>query len=246
MYFSERTEMFFPAANRSVIQILNTGTEIITAGSAAAVFCTDEKHPGILCAVPATSDEDLWGIAAENIIPGTWGNVVLTGIVKAFISGGSGNYAVPSISGLTAADSGKAQIIYRGTAKIPGVIILGYASAADSVYTGQFSIRYIGNLTFEVRYGDTEYAGSTNFGEVPVQTITLPKAFGTPPYGSDTVRLFACCNENKYSVVIQRSNLEYPKGFFDYVVLGSIRGDGRVTQYYTSNDRIDFGRQWFL
>ena len=243
MYFSERTEMFFPAANRSTIQVLNTGTEIITAGSAAAVFCMDETLPGTLCAVPAVSDEELWGIAAENIIPGTWGNVVLTGIVKAFIAGGSGNYAVPSINGLTAADSGKAQIICCGTPEIPGVIILGYAAAAaDSVYYGQFGIRFLGNRTFEVRYGNADYAGTTNFGKVPVQTIVFPSNI---IFGS--IWLFACYNDNKYSVVIQSSSLEYPPGYFDYVKLGGgYTSSGKVEQYYTSYDSIDFGRKWYL
>ena len=112
MHFSEQTEISFPAANRSTIQLLNAGTELIAAGSAVAVLFVEDTSPGVLCAVPATSDEELWGIAAENIIPGTYGNVVLAGIVKAFIYGGSGNYAVPSVNGLTAGDSGKAQITH--------------------------------------------------------------------------------------------------------------------------------------
>ena len=125
MHFSEQTEISFPAANRSTIQLLNAGTELIAAGSAVAVLFVEDTSPGVLCAVPATSDEELWGIAAENIIPGTYGNVVLAGIVKAFIYGGSGNYAVPSVNGLTAGDSGKAQIICCGTPETPGIVLLG-------------------------------------------------------------------------------------------------------------------------
>lgn len=242
MYFSEQTEISFPAANRTALQLLNTGTLLITAGSAVAVICMEETDPGILCAVPAASDEELWGIAAENIIPGTYGNVVLTGIVKAFIYGGSGDYAVPSANGLTAADSGKAQIIYRGTPETPGVIILGYASAADPAYSGQFAIRYIGNRTFEVRYGNSDYAGSVDFkGEIPVQTVTVPDNINT-----DVIRLYACCNDGKYSVVIQLSSQAPPQGYFDYVELGRVYASGNVEQYYTSNERIEFGRRWFL
>ena len=242
MHFSEQTEISFPAANRSTIQLLNAGTELIAAGSAVAVLFVEDTFSGVLCAVPATSDEELWGIAAENIIPGTYGNVVLSGIVKAFIYGGSGKYAVPSVNGLTAGDSGKAQIIYCGTPETPGIVLLGGGGGGEKEYTGQFGIRFLGNRTFEVRYGRYNYAGSTDFGEVPVQTIVIPDTY----IGDSMLRLYACRNDNRYSVVIQLSGLEYPQGYFDYVELGRCFANGTVYQYYTSYDRIDFGRRWFL
>ena len=243
MHFSEQTEISFPAANRSTIQLLNAGTELIAAGSAVAVLFVEDTSPGVFCAVPATSDEELWGIAAENIIPGTYGNVVLAGIVKAFIYGGSGNYAVPSVNGLTAGDSGKAQIIYCGTPETPGIVLLGGGGrSGEKEYDGQFGIRFLGNRTFEVRYGKYNYAGSTDFGNVPVQTIVIPDTYS----GDSMLRLYACRNDNKYSVVIQLSGLEYPQGYFDYVELGRCFATGTVYQYYTSYDRIDFGRRWFL
>ena len=243
MHFSEQTEISFPAANRSTIQLLNAGTELIAAGSAVAVLFVEDTFSGVLCAVPATSDEELWGIAAEKIIPGTYGNVVLAGIVKAFIYGGSGKYAVPSVKGLTAGDSGKAQIIYCGTPETPGIVLLGGGGSggSETEYKGQFGIRFLGNRTFEVRYGKYNYAGSTDFGEVPVQTIVFPDNIG-----DDVIRLYACRNDNKYSVVIQLSRLAYPQGYFDYVELGRCFATGTVYQYHTSYDRIDFGRRWFL
>ena len=245
MYYTASTELAFPPVDRNVIPVVNAGNGIITAGSAVAISCSADIVPLIFSGVPAVSDEEMWGVAVENIIPGTVGNVVINGIAKAFILGGGGNHAVPSGNGLTAADSGKARILYPGTPETPGIVILGYASGTASKYSGMFAINCIAPRIFEVHWEKKNIAGRTDLPgaeEVQKTIINVPENIS-----ADTVQLHGCCNDDRYSAIIQLASLGYPQGCFDSVELGYINAvSGEVIQYYTLDYRIEFGRRWFL
>ena len=123
-----------------------------------------------------------------------------------------------------------------------------FAKRETDKYTGQFAIRHLGDRTFEVRYGEYNYAGSTDLpgvGDIPVETLILPNEL---PFAY--VVLFACYNEGEYFVVIQlnTSDDNTPQGYFDYVVLGQVHADGTVEQVYkdSSGNDLYFGHRWFL
>ena len=242
----DQEELRFPAVERNVIQVFNETSEVIPAYTAAVISSTRYSETALLFFVtPAVSDTGLWGIAAEDIIPGSCGALVVNGVARALIVSGVGNYAVPSPAGLTAVSASKSRIIYRTTnAQLPGVILMGHAGDS-SVYSGEFAIRYLGGRTFQVIFPEHDYAGYTDLPDVeqvPIATITVPENIP----GGD-IRLYACYNEEKYSVVIQLAGENKPNGYFDYIDLGYVDpANGRVLQYYTRYDEIQFGRKWFL
>ena len=247
MAYCEDKEVCFASDDRNVIPVFNDGDAIIPGNTAIAVSRI-RVSGGIqlICVAPAVSGDEIWGITAADIIPGTWGNMVLNGVVKAFISGGSGNYAVPSSNGLLAAAGGRAQIIHRGTAELPGLILLGGGSGGDEEYVGQFAVRYLANRTFKIGFPqrNDEFAGETDLpdvGDIPVQTITLPSNID-----SGSLYLYACFKDDAYSAVIQLSASSAPEGWFDRTHLANINASGYVYQVYRSFSYMEFGRRWFL
>ena len=252
MSYCEDKEVHFRSADRNIIPVFNDGSAIIP-GYTAAVVSRVRESGGIqvVCAAPAVSGEKIWGVTTADIIPGTWGNMVVNGVARAFISGGSGNYVVPSGNGLLAAANGRAQIIHRGTTEVPGVILLGAGDGGEEEYVGQFAVRYLENRTFKIGYPQMrdEYAGETDLPDVggmpiktiPVQTITMPSNID-----SDNLYLYACFKDDVYSAVIQLEDLPKPEGWFDRQFLAYIKSDGYVQQGYRSFDGIEFGRRWFL
>ena len=247
MAYSNEVNLFFPGFDRNTIPVFNAGTVLIPAYSAVAVSeARQSENNWQLCVVPAISDDGIWGIAAGNIHPGTWGNMVISGVARAWIAHGSGNYVTPSPAGLAGAASGKAQILCRGNENVPGVVVLGYSGSANNYY-GQFAIRHLGERTFEIYGGWTdEYAGTTDLPGadlIPVQTVTLPEERSL-----DRIMLYACHDGNAYSAVIQLRSLDSPQGYFDYVELGMIYADGTVGQTYRDDtgNGVQFGRRWFL
>ena len=247
MTYCEDKEVHFRSADRNIIPVFNDGSVIIP-GYTAAVVSRVRESGGIqlVCAAPAVSGEKIWGVTTADIIPGTWGNMVVNGVARAFISGGSGNYVVPSGNGLLAAASGRAQIIHRGTTEVPGVILLGAGDGGEEEYVGQFAVSYLGNRTFKIGYPQKrdEYAGDTDLpdvGEIPVQTITMPSNID-----HGYLYLYACFKDDVYSAVIQLSELPEPEGVFDRTHLANIEADGYVSQYYHSYTYMEFGRRWFL
>ena len=246
MAYPNEVNLFFPNFDRNTVPVFNDTPVIIPAHTAVTVSgMYQQESSWQLCVIPAISDDGIWGIAAENIHPGTWGNMVINGVARAWIASGSGNFAVPSPAGLTGADSGKVQILCRGNESVPGVVVIGYSGNAD-IYNGQFAIRHLGDRTFEIRYGEYDYAGSVDLPGVeyiPVQTVTLPEERTL-----DSIILYACINDGVYSAVIQLRSLDVPQGYFDHVELGTIYAEGKVRQIYKDNTgtRMEFGRRWFL
>lgn len=247
MIYFDHDELRFPAVNRDVIQVFNETSEVIPAYTAAVISSVKRSESALLFFVtPAVSDTGVWGIAAEDIMPGSCGTLVVNGVTRAFITAGSGNYVLPSVAGLTAVSASKARIIYRtANAQTPGVILMGHAGDS-SVYSGEFSIRYLGDRTFQVIFPEHDYAGRTDLPgveKVPIVTITVPENSN----GGDII-LYACHKDDKYSVVImlKHSGANPPDGYFDYVELGNVYPSGRVDQYYTRHEEIQFSRTWFL
>ena len=246
MAHSSEINLFFPGFDRNTIPVFNDTSKLIPAYTAAAISGMNQTGGNWqLCVTPALSDEGIWGVSAENIHPGTWGNMAISGVARAWIASSSGNYVVPSPAGLVGAVSGKAQIICSGSETVPGVIVLGYSGNTD-VYNGQFAIRNTGLRTFEVCWPGFDTAGSSDLPgveQIPVQTVTLPENNTL-----DSIVFYACCNEGVYSAVIQLRSLDKPQGYFDYVELGGIYANGNVRQIYKDNTgtQLEFGRRWFL
>lgn len=245
----------YPAADRNLLEVYNPGTGTIPAFTAlritgTTVLNSEKGSPVIFNALSVQSDEGTWGIAAENILPHTSGNMVVSGIARAFITG-SGNYASPGANGkLVAGTSGKALILHPGDAKTPGIVLLGYSAGAKTdEYTGPFKLRHIEERTFEICHGvyynrpnDSNYniAGNIdlpNAGNVKRQNIILPEN----RTGAD-VYLHAICEDGKYRVEI---DFDSYKGF-QTIYLGAIRASGEVVQEYREQGTIYFGRQWYL
>ena len=246
----------YPAADRNLLEVYNPGDKMIPAFTALRITGTTVLNSAksasvVFNVLPVQSDDGTWGIAAENILPHTSGNMVISGITRAYITG-SGNYASPGANGkLVAGTSGKALILHPGDAKTPGIVQLGYSAGAQKKdeYTGPFKLRHIEGRTFEICHGayydrpnDYEYniAGHTdlpNAGNVPRQNIVLPEN----RTGAD-VYLHAIYEDGKYRVEI---DFDSYKGF-ETIYIGIIRASGEVVQNYQEKGTIYFGRQWYL
>ena len=246
MAYSRQDNISFHGIDRNVILVFNGNSVPLPGGSAIAVSTVRQlDNSWCICVAPAVSDEEIWGIAAETILPETWGNMIISGVARAQIVSGNGMFAIPTSAGLTAANSGKAQIVYRGTEDIPGVIVIGYSGNTE-IYSGQFALRNIGERRFEVCWPQNNIAGCTDLPgveQIPVKTLTLPEN----SYG-ETIMFYACCNENVYSAEIQWKSQTRPQGVFDSVMIGYAGASGAVSQYYLDADGIGFvfGRRWFL
>ena len=243
--------------DRNTLLLYNSGSTAIRACTAVTLTGRTVLNIGgyeqvIFGGVPATDDSGIWGIAAEDIAPGTAGNIVLNGVVRAFITSGSGNYAVPGKSGLMASNKGKHRILYGGNENNPGWVMMNCNNAAAD-YSGTFKLRYTGERTFELYNGaypeitasaNSTCAGSTDLPgaeRVSRQFITLPENMSDAE-----VSLCACCNDGVYSTVIRVESQDYPAGYFAYFKIGSIRENGDVFQIFTAGGTIYFGRDWFL
>ena len=246
----------YPAPDRNLLEVYNPGDKVIPAFTALRISGTTVLNsvkgtPVIFNVLPAQSDDGIWGIAAESILPHTSGNMVVSGIIRAYISG-SGNYASPGADGkLAAGTSGKALILHPGTAETPGFVLLGYSAGMQKKdeYNGPFKLRCIGERTFEICHGvyydrpnDYEYniAGHTdlpNAGNVPRQNIVLPEN-----RTSADVYLHAVYEDGKYRVEV---DFEGYRGF-ETIYIGAIRASGEVVQNYQEKGTIYFGRQWYL
>lgn len=245
----------YQAMDRNLLEVYNPGDKIIPAFTALCISGTTVLNSAksasvIFNVLPAQSDDGIWGIAAENILPHTSGNMVVSGIIRAHITG-SGNYAIPGADGkLVAGTSGKALILHPGDEKTPGTVLLGYSAGAEKDdYTGPFKLRHIEERTFEICHGvyynrpdDSNYniAGYTdlpNAGNVARQNIILPEN----RTGAD-VYLHAIYEDGKYRVEI---DFDSYKGF-QTIYIGVIRASGEVVQEYREQGTIYFGRQWYL
>lgn len=247
----------YPPTDRNTLLIYNSGSTAIRACTAVTLSGRTVLNIGgyeqvIFGVVPATDDSGIWGIAAEEIASGTAGNIVLNGVARAFITSGSGNYAVPGKNGLMASDKGKHRILYHGNENNPGWIMMNCNNAAAG-YSGTFKLRYIGERTFELYYGaypeitsnaNSSIAGNTDLPgaeKVPRQFVYLPEGVKDAE-----VRLCACCNDGVYSTVIHVESQDYPDGYFASYEIGIIREVGDIYQSFTASGTIYFGKDWFL
>lgn len=246
----------YPAPDRNLLEVYNPGDKVIPAFTTISISGTTVLNnakgtPVIFNVIPAQSDDGIWGIAAESILPHTSGNMVVSGIIRAYITG-TGKYANPGEDGkLVASSSGKALILHPGSDKVPGIVLLGYSAGTQKKeeYTGPFKLRHIEGRTFEICHGvyydrpnDYEYniAGHTdlpNAGNVPRQNIVLPEN----STGID-VYLHAIYEDGKYQVEV---DFERTRGF-QTIYIGIIRASGEVVQNYQEKGTIYFGRQWYL
>ena len=245
----------YPAPDRNLLEVYNPGEQVIPAFTALRISGTTVLNSAqgasvVFNVLPAQSDDGIWGIAAENILPHTSGNMVVSGIIRAYITG-SGNCASPGTDGkLTAGTSGRALILHPGDAKTPGIVQLGYSGGAKKdEYTGPFKLRHIEGRTFEICHGvyynrpnDSDYntAGYTDLpkaGRVARQNIILPEN-----RTSADVYLHAIYENDAYRVEF---DFESYRGF-ETIYIGSIRADGEVVQSYQESGTIYFGRQWYL
>ena len=243
----------YVAPDRNLLNVYNPGSQMIPAFTAIRISGTTTLNGGsvlIFNVVSAHEDALSWGIAAENILPKSFGNMVVSGVIQAYVSG-IGNYATPGADGkLVAGSSGKALILYKGDEKTPGIVQLGYTSGTKKdEYTGAFKLRHIEDRTFELCYGyyvdkpNHNYyniAGKTDLPgvpSVPKQNIILPENLS-----SASVYLHAIYENGKYRVEVDFDDW---KGF-ETVSIGSISADGSVTQSYKQDSTLYFGRQWYL
>ncbi|MBE6391709.1 MAG: hypothetical protein E7042_05860 [Lentisphaerae bacterium] len=253
----------YPSTDRNTLLIYNSGSSAIRACTAVTLTGRTILNSGgyeqvIFGVIPATDDSGIWGIAAEDIAPGTAGNIVLNGVVRAFITSGGGIYAVPGKNGLTASDKGRHRILHRGNENNPGWVMMNSNKASED-YTGTFKLRWIKERTFELYNGAypeiTSNANSTRAGDtdlpgaekVPRQFVYLPENVS----GAD-VYLCACCNDGVYSTFVRVSDNDDPNGtpspagYFASVRIGDIYENGDVYQSFTSGGTIYFGKDWFL
>ena len=245
----------YVAPDRNLINVYNPGAQMIPAFTAirisgTTILNTDTVSPVIFNAVAARREDVSWGIAAENIMPNSSGNMVVSGVAKAYISG-SGSYANPGTNGkLVAGNSGKALILYLGTDNVPGIVQLGFSAGTQKEeYTGPFKLRHVEGRTFEICHGsyfdrpqhsDYQKAGNTDLPGatlVPRQNIILPEN----RTGAD-VYLHAIYEDGKYRVEF---DFDSYRGF-ETIYIGVIRASGDVVQEYQEQGTIYFGRQWYL
>ena len=147
------------------INAVNPGSEAIPSG-ACIVFPSGAMVEGC---VPVEKISDLtektWGIAMDEIPSSQFGSVLVMGAAVVNVSGGSGDYIVPTSSDgvFTRSDSGSAKVLREIT---DGAIVLvgvtppgsGSAPAPSSGYDGPFKVEFLsrtsaGDLVVSVHGG---------------------------------------------------------------------------------------------
>lgn len=147
------------------INAVNPGSEAIPSG-ACIVFPSGAMVEGC---VPVEKISDLtektWGIAMDEIPSSQFGSVLVMGAAVVNVSGGSGDYIVPTSSDgvFTRSDSGSAKVLREIT---DGAIVLvgvtppgsGSAPAPTSEYDGPFKVEFLsrtssGDLVVSVHGG---------------------------------------------------------------------------------------------
>jgi len=132
------------------INAINPGSEAIPSG-ACIVFQSGAMVEGC---VPVEKISDLtektWGIAMDEIPSSQFGSVLVMGAAVVNVSGGSGDYIVPTASDgvFTRSDSGSAKVLREIT---DGAIVLvgvtppgsGSAPAPSSGYDGPFKVDFL-------------------------------------------------------------------------------------------------------
>ena len=107
------------------ISAVNVHTEKISAHTPVAVLHDDEK--GFFTITPVSADTALWGVLIENLEPNQSGAVIISGVVHAWVK------QIPSTSA-------RAEILFAGDDKTPGMILLGGSAGGSSEYNGYFKL----------------------------------------------------------------------------------------------------------
>ena len=252
--------VIYPAGRGNIIQVRNSTEKLIPVWNAAAIISDEnvcaENGQAVFNIRPAEVKDRFWGVVTGNLEPGACGTMVVNGVTPAFIRTGAGRYVTPGVEGLSAANSGRGEILNHPTdTDIPGLILLGGSGNALE-YIGYFKLVHKGWTEgdeqypiFEIINGyrpDDEFCGHTDIPgheEIPRfefvlkdlgATITLCVYEGADENGQ---------NKGTYRVAFTIG--AWNDGFTRQAI-GNAYIDGTVEQAYVSGGTIYFGRDWFL
>lgn len=202
----------------------------------------------VVTGIPAVNDLFPYGIALEEILPETSGEVAVCGCVPAFFSG-TGKFVTPSSAGLTAGSSGSSGVVCypqerAGYGIVPGLIRLGFSHQVQSdEYFGAFKLRSLSAMSVEIFSSyepEADFCGSTdipgldfiprtvmNFEDLSRKNIYLVFFYENGVYRSE----FRC---------------DLPVEMVFYRLLGTFQ-NGVVDQIWQSDSgRMIFGEEWYL
>ena len=123
------------------IQIWNASGSAMTPGQPVAFDNTKNMCGEAVPAIAVTDTEKPWGVCVNALAKNAIGDCIVSGPATVTLTGGSGDYAEPVISGtgFTQSETGTASVLYKGTGD-KGVILLGSAGKNSAGYHGYFTI----------------------------------------------------------------------------------------------------------
>ena len=227
----------FPAV--SPVRLAIIAGSPMTAGTPARVTSEIESSPGIYKASPAQYDDGVWGIVESDLAFGESGFMLVSGVIRAAITGGgTGKYVYPLKGRLAAGDSGRGEIISPNGEDGFTTILLGGGSGIDK-YRKYFKLTALGNHRFAVINGaepSSKWCGTTRIPGceyVPNFEFELTELIWTPVY---LCALYDDASDS-YSVRFRLgSKSTWYEGEFTNIQIGTVESDGSVSQTYN-----DFG-----
>lgn len=141
------------------IQIWNASGEPISPGQPVAFDNTKPLCGDAVPAVKVTDTKKPWGVCVKHLPVNSIGDCIVAGPASVPLTGGSGDYAAPVVTGtgFTRSETGSARVLYAGTDG-KGIILLA-GGAGDNpcrvrVINEGYSVVYAG--TPVMLYGSTE------------------------------------------------------------------------------------------
>lgn len=134
---SGETPILATGSGNCSILVYNGSGQLVKAFSAIEV--NDEPLYHGACVVrPASGTAEVWGVAAGDIAPEAFGNMIVSGVVRVAVSGAKAAYVAPAKDGAWAySNNGTARVIHGGDAE--AIIQLG---AGGSNQQGPFALAF--------------------------------------------------------------------------------------------------------
>ena len=239
---------FFPGSNR--IQVYNASASTISAGTAVA-FSTDALCGDAIPCVPMTTSVPVWGVLSKSLAAREMGDCIITGFARVVISGGSGELAKPDTSNpaqFLRCESGGVPILYSTQDMVIVNVGFGGGEGANSSvinYLGDFTVRYLGNLQFEVYQGEnptSDYAGYSDCGYFPKTTVTINSSGG---YIYAKLRYDSNSKTYTRTIVFSNSVISGGSGIQAEILLATVGNDGSIVQNWRKGS-IYFSERWWI
>lgn len=240
------------------VEFCNISTQVIPCFAAVSVTGTysgsevqwhwsrPDGH-ALVCGVPAENELQLWGISMDEVAPGEFGTLIVSGLAPAYFPAGCRQVS-PSPSGLNAGNG--AEVVadvceYAGGESLPGIILLG-RSRENSAYNGVFKLQRVSSTELEIVYGRDPERNYCGFTDVPGWDV-IPKTKLILPENKDHLIYLTFFYDPDARVYSAEFLTEIPDEAVFYRNIGTFR-NGMVSQALDigSSETLIFGNEWYL